>query len=88
MKRPKQNKEMETFSVSVSAQTKRRLKKAAERSFQGNVSALIEAVALEADRQDAIDWLLRHKKPIDQNQFEDFLHEMTSASKKRKVRAA
>ena len=57
---------METFSASVSRETKARLRKAADRAYGGNVSALIEA--LEADRQNALDWLLRRprhrKRPV------------------------
>jgi hypothetical protein len=79
---------METFSVSVSAETKVRLRKAADRAFGGNVSALIEAVALEADRQGAIDWLIRHAPPIDENRFEAFLLEMAAPKRKRSRRAA
>jgi hypothetical protein len=37
---------MGTFSVSVSPETKARLRKAADRAYGGNVSALIEAMAL------------------------------------------
>lgn len=50
---------VETFSVSVDAQTKRTLKLHADRLFEGNVSAMISAFAREAERRDAIDWLVR-----------------------------
>jgi hypothetical protein len=79
---------METFSVSVSAKTKARLRRAANRAYGGNVSALIEAIALEADRQDALDWLLRRAAPIDEAAFEAFMREAAGQRKKRPRRAA
>ncbi len=88
MARLKRTGKMETFSVSVSSETKTRLRKAALRSFGGNVSALIEAVALEADRQDAIEWLIRHAAPIEATAFEAFMKEMAAPKKKRASRAA
>jgi hypothetical protein len=48
-----------TFSVSVDAETKRILKAEAKRSYGGNVSALVSAIAKEAKRQSAPDWLLQ-----------------------------
>ena len=66
----------ETFSVSVSPETKARLRRAAKRAYGGNVSALIEAIAEEADRQNALDWLLRRAAPIDDRVFEAFMKEM------------
>ena len=77
---------MTTFSVSVSAATKARLKKAADRGYGGNVSALIEAIALEADRRDALDWLLGRAEAVDDVVFEDFMEEMQSASGRRRKR--
>lgn len=76
-----------TFSVSVSAETRKRLKTAADRSYGGNVSALIEAIALEADRQAALDRLLRDAPPIDEAAYEAFLKELT-APRKRGTKAA
>ena len=75
---------MTTFSVSVSPATKARLKKAAERSYGGNVSALIEAIALEADRRDALDWLLARAEPTDDVAFEEFMDEMQSPGRRKK----
>lgn len=72
-----------TFSVSVSRETQRKLKKAANRAYGGNVSALIEAIALEADRQAALDRLLRDAPPIDESAYAEFLREMTGGKKKR-----
>jgi hypothetical protein len=79
---------METFSVSVSAATRARLRKAAERAYGGNVSALIEAIAVEADRQDALDWLLDRAPAIDERAYEKFLVEMAGPRRKRRRRAA
>ena len=76
MARLKRKGATETFSVSVSPATKKALKRAAERSFGGNVSAVIEAIALEADRRDALDWLLRRAPPVDERDFEAFMKEM------------
>lgn len=76
-----------TFSVSVSTETRKRLKTAADRSYGGNMSALIEAIALEADRQAALDRLLRDAPPIDEAAYEAFLKELT-APRKRGTRAA
>jgi hypothetical protein len=50
---------VETFSVSVDPQTKRVLKKHADRVFGGNMSALISAFGREAEKRDALDWLIR-----------------------------
>lgn len=48
-----------TFSISVDAETQRILKQEAKRSYAGNVSALVSAIAKEAKRQSALDWLLQ-----------------------------
>ncbi len=79
---------METFSVSVSPATKARLRKAADRAYGGNVSALIEAIALEADRQGALDWLLHRGPPIGDEAFEAFMKEMVAPRVRRPRRAA
>jgi hypothetical protein len=88
MPRLKRKGKVETFSVSVSPETKRRLKKAADRAYGGNVSALIEAIALEADRHDALDWLLHRAPAIDEAAFEAFMTEMSGSAPKRKRRRA
>jgi hypothetical protein len=88
MARLKRSGKMETFSVSVSSKTKARLRKAADRAYGGNVSALIEAIALEADRQEALDWLLYRAPPIDDDAFEAFVKEMVGPGRKRARRAA
>lgn len=48
-----------TFSISVDEETQRVLKAEAKRSYGGNVSALVSAIAKEAKRQSALDWLLQ-----------------------------
>lgn len=48
-----------TFSVSVDAGTKRILKAHADRAFDGNVSAMISAFGREAEKRDAMHWLVR-----------------------------
>jgi post-segregation antitoxin (ccd killing protein) len=88
MARLKRSGKMETFSVSVSSATKARLRKAADRAYGGNVSALIEAIAIEADRQEALDWLLHRVPPIDDKAFESFMKEMVVPKGKRARRAA
>jgi len=88
MPRLKRSRKTETFSVSVSPATKSRLRRAADRAYGGNVSALIEAIALEADRQDALDWLLHKAPPIDDESFEAFMREMGALKGKRARRAA
>ncbi|GAC1576469.1 MAG: hypothetical protein NVS3B20_08030 [Polyangiales bacterium] len=47
-----------TFSISVDVATQRILKEEAARSYDGNVSALVAAIAKEAKAQAALDWLL------------------------------
>jgi hypothetical protein len=77
----------ETFSISVSAATKKRLKSAA-RAHGGNVSALIEALVEELDRQDALEWLLNRAPPVDAAAYERFLGEVTASPKRHRRRAA
>ena len=78
----------ETFSVSVSPETKERLRRAADRAYGGNVSALIEAIAREADRIEALDWLLERAEPIPDDTYEAFLREMEGPRKKKRSRRA
>jgi hypothetical protein len=63
------------------------LKAAANRAYGGNVSALIEAIAVEADRQAALDRLLRNAPPVDEAAYAAFLKEM-SGTKRRRGKAA
>lgn len=88
MPRLKRSGATETFSVSVSPATKQKLRRAADRAFGGNVSALIEAIAIEADRRDALEWLLHRAPPLDDGAYEAFLEEMSSTKKKRGRRVA
>ncbi|MBI5532358.1 MAG: hypothetical protein HY898_06570 [Deltaproteobacteria bacterium] len=88
MARLKRSGKMETFSVSVSPETRARLREAAKRAYGGNVSALIEAIAMEAERHEAIDWLLDRVPPIDDATFEAFMKEMAGPKRKRSRRAA
>jgi hypothetical protein len=88
MPRTRRKGKTETFSVSVSRATKARLRRAAERAYGGNVSALIEAIAVEAERQEALDWLLHRAPPIDDDAFEAFMKEMARPKRKRAKRAA
>lgn len=88
MARLKRRGKTETFSVSVTPETKARLRRAADRAYGGNVSAVIEAIALEADRHEALDWLLHQAPPIDDRDFERFMKEMKGPKRKRARRAA
>lgn len=56
---PRKKLAVSTFSVSVDARTKRVLKRHASRVFGGNMSALISAFGREAEKRDAMDWLVR-----------------------------
>ena len=83
MPRLKRKGSTSTFSVSVSRATQRRLRTAAKRSYGGNVSALIEAIALEADRQAALGRLLRDAPPVDEAAYAAFLREMAGPKRKK-----
>ena len=48
-----------TISISVDEETQRLLKAEAKRNYGGNVSALVAAIAREAKRQSALEWLLQ-----------------------------
>lgn len=81
-----------TFSISVDKETQRILKTEAKRSYGGNVSALVAAIAKEAKRQHALDWLLQHAgTPAMTNDERDALLaeiDGAPARKKRRRRAA
>ena len=87
MARLKRKRASKTFSVSVSSNTQRKLKAAAKRSYGGNVSALIEAIAIEADRQAALGRLLRDAPPVDTAAYAAFLREMAGPQRKRRTAA-
>jgi hypothetical protein len=82
MARLKRSGTNKTFSVSVSVGTLRKLKAAAKQSYGGNVSALVEAIALEADRQAALGRLLRDAPPVDERAYEAFLKEMSGVRRR------
>jgi hypothetical protein len=88
MARLKRKGKTRTFSVSVSSETQQKLRAAAKRSYGGNVSALIEAIAVEADRQAALDRLVRDAPPVDEAAYAAFLDEMSGRARRRRGRAA
>ncbi|MBL8612826.1 MAG: hypothetical protein JNL38_36125 [Myxococcales bacterium] len=81
-----------TFSISVDEETQRILKAEANRSYGGNVSALVSAIAKEAKRQAALDWLLQRaaRPPMTEVERDAFLAEIDGApkAKRRRGRAA
>jgi hypothetical protein len=50
---------VETFSVLVDRKTKRVLKAHADRLFHGNMSAMIAAFGRQAEKRDALHWLVQ-----------------------------
>jgi post-segregation antitoxin (ccd killing protein) len=76
-----------TFSISVDRETERILKQEAARSYGGNVSALVAAIAKEAKRQAALDWLLEGIE-ITSAERAQFLSEIESKKRARKRRRA
>jgi hypothetical protein len=75
-----------TFSVSVSPKTKKALKRIATRRYAGSVSALIETVALQAERLDALALLLEDAPPVDDQAYHAFLAELHGPKRKRAAR--
>lgn len=73
-------------------ETQRILKAEANRSYGGNVSALVSAIAKEAKRQAALDWLLQRaaRPPMTEVERDAFLAEIDGApkAKRRRGRAA
>lgn len=77
-----------TFSISVDLETQRILKEEAARSYGGNVSALVAAIAKEAKRQAALDWLIGDRE-ITEGERTAFLAEVDGKRPpKRRRRAA
>jgi post-segregation antitoxin (ccd killing protein) len=76
-----------TFSISVDRETERILKQEAARSYGGNVSALVAAIAREAKRQAALDWLLQGVE-ITPPERAEFLAEVEGGKRARKRRPA
>lgn len=81
---------VETFSVSVDANTKRILKAHAERVFDGNMSAMISAFGREAEKRDAAQWLIQDSggSTLTDELREELAAEFHGTKKKRKTRAA
>jgi post-segregation antitoxin (ccd killing protein) len=81
-----------TFSISVDSETQRILKQEARRSYDGNVSALVSAIAKEAKRQSALDWLLQRSEntPMTDAERDALLAEIDGrpASKKKRSHKA
>jgi post-segregation antitoxin (ccd killing protein) len=82
-----------TFSISVDEETQRILRAEAKRSYGGNVSALVSAIAKEAKRQTALDWLLQKSEaaPMTDAERDALLSEIDgkpAPPKKRRGRAA
>ena len=79
-----------TFSISVDEETQRILRLEAKRSYGGNVSALVSAIAKEAKRQAALDWLLQKSgaTPMTDVERNALLAEVDGKPKKRRGRAA
>ena len=76
-----------TFSISVDVETQRILKAEAARSYGGNVSALVSAIAKEARLQAALDWLLEGAN-VTAARRAQFLDELDGKPKPRRRRRA
>jgi hypothetical protein len=70
-----------TFSVSVRPSTKSTLRRIANRRYGGSVSALVETVALQAERLDALAELLEAAKEPSAHAYQDFLDELAASVK-------
>ncbi len=79
-----------TLSISVDRETEAILRAEAKRSYGGNVSALVAAVAKEAKRQGALDWLLEASGSprMSDDQREALLAEIDGKRPRKKRRAA
>jgi post-segregation antitoxin (ccd killing protein) len=76
-----------TFSISVDVATQRILKEEAKRSYGGNVSALVSAIAKEAKRQASLDWLLQGATSVTTAERHVFLAEIDGPIKRRRKAA-
>ncbi len=89
---PRRSGKTATFSISVDEETRAILKREAARSYGGNVSALVAAIAKEAKRQSALDWLLQRSgvPTMTGEERESLLAEIDGKrpTKKRRRRAA
>jgi hypothetical protein len=59
--------------------------RAAARAHGGDLSALIEALVQELDRQDALKWMLRRADPVDPAAHDRFLEELTGKRTRRRA---
>ena len=75
-----------TFSISVDEETRRILKTEADRSFDGNVSALVSAIAKQAQRQASLRELiaLLGQPPVTDDERAAFLGELDGAARRRR----
>lgn len=75
-----------TFSISVDEETRRILKTEADRSFDGNVSALVSAIAKQAKRQASLRELiaLLGQPPVTDDERASFLDELDGAARRRR----
>src|SRR5262249_22443696 len=86
MPRPKRNAKTKRLSISVSPETHAMLREAADEAYGGSVSAVVEAIAPEAKRIAAADWLLARAPPIDEAEYQAFLREAEEAVRGRRPR--
>ncbi len=70
-----------TFSVSVTPLTKAKLKRVADRRYGGSVSALIETIAIQAERLDALARLLDDSPAVSDAEYQTFLTELRSVAR-------
>jgi post-segregation antitoxin (ccd killing protein) len=75
-----------TVSISVDDETQAILRSEAERSYGGNVSALVAAIAKEAKRLGALDWLLANSgaSPMSPKERRALLSEIDGKRPRRK----
>lgn len=80
-----------TFSISVDEETRRILKAEADRSFDGNVSALVSAIAKQAKRHASLRELIAMlgEPPVTDEERAAFLQELDGGPRpRRRSRAA
>ena len=79
-----------TFSISVDDETRRILKEEAARSFDGNVSALVSAIAKEATRRAARQRLMAlfEQPPVSDAERKAFLSELDPRPSRRRAKKA
>jgi hypothetical protein len=77
-----------TFSVSVSPSTKAKLKAVAQKRYGGSVSALIETIATQAERLDALAALLEGTPEPSAGDYSAFLAESVLEFKAPRRRAS